>query len=185
MTVAPGPVIETERLILRPTALEDFEPWAAFMAMEESRFIGGPTPRPVAWRGLMTMAGSWALQGFGMFSLIDKASGRWLGRIGPWRPDGWLGDEIGWGVIPEAQGKGYATEAAAAAMDWAVETLGWTRIIHCIDPENFPSQRVAERLGSTVRGHGRLPPPFDHIEVDVWGQSADEWRRNRKRLARA
>ena len=47
------------------------------------------------------MAGSWALNGFGMFSVIEKASGLWLGRIGPWRPDGWPGNEVGWGLVSE------------------------------------------------------------------------------------
>jgi RimJ/RimL family protein N-acetyltransferase len=79
--------------------------------------------------------------------------------------------------VRSAWGKGYATEGAAAAMDWAVDALGWDDIIHCIDPANTPSARVAERLGSTLRGRGRLPAPFEQIEIDIWGQSADEWRR--------
>lgn len=184
MSQAPGPTLETARLILRPPALADFEPWAAFMADDASRFVGGPVPRQVAWRGCMTMAGSWALQGFGMFSVIEKASGRWIGRIGPWRPDGWPGDEVGWGIVPDAYGHGYATEAAAAAMDWAVDHLGWTHIIHCIDRENTPSMGVARRLGSTIVGSGYMPPPFDTHEVDFWGQSAAQWRVNRDHLKR-
>lgn len=184
MATAPGDKIETARLILRPTASEDFDAWAEFMSTDASRFIGGPQPRSTAWRGLATMAGSWALQGFGMFSLIEKASGRWVGRVGPWRPDGWPGDEVGWGVIPEVQGKGYATEAAAASMDWAIGRLGWTKIIHCIDPANAPSQGVARKLGSKILGSGRMPAPFDEHEVDFWGQTADEWRANRQRLER-
>lgn len=182
MAQAPGPTIETARLVLRPTAAEDFEPWAAFMAHDASRFVGGPQPRTVAWRGLMTMSGSWALQGFGMFSVIEKASGEWIGRVGPWRPDGWPGDEVGWGIIPERHGQGFASEAAAASMDWAIANLGWTNIIHCIDRENVASQGVARRLGSAVVGAGFMPAPFDDHEVDIWGQSAEQWRANRKRL---
>ena len=142
MTQAPGPTLETARLILRPVALEDFEPWATYMAHESTRFIGGPQPRAVAWRGCMTMAGAWALEGFAMFSVIEKSTGAWVGRVGPWRPVGWPGDEVGWGIIPERHGKGYATEAAAASMDWAFENLGWTDIIHCIDPRE---RRLAGR----------------------------------------
>jgi RimJ/RimL family protein N-acetyltransferase len=122
------------------------------------------------------MAGSWALHGFGMFSVIEKASGRWIGRLGPWRPEGWPGDEIGWGLVRSAWGKGYATEGAAAAGDWAIEALGWDDLIHCIDPDNVASARVAERLGSVLRGRGRLPAPFEHVEVDIWGRSAEAWR---------
>ena len=52
-------------------------------------------------------------------------------------------------------------------------------MIHRIDPANPASARVAERLGSVRRGSGRLPAPFDQLEIDIWGQSADEWRRRR------
>lgn len=81
----------------------------------------------------------------------------------------------GWGLAREAQGHGYAIEAAAATIDWAFEHLGWTEVIHCIDPANTPSEAVARRLGSTLRGPGRLPPPFEHVPVDVWGQTREEW----------
>jgi RimJ/RimL family protein N-acetyltransferase len=169
--------IETERLILRPVKGEDLDGWAELMGdPESSRFIGGPVARAAAWRGMATMAGSWVLQGFGMFSMIEKESGRWIGRTGPWQPEGWPGTEVGWGIVKSAFGRGYAYEAAAATIDWAFDNLGWTDVIHCIDPANTPSQKLAERLGSVNRGPGRLPAPFDHFEVDVWGQSREQWR---------
>jgi RimJ/RimL family protein N-acetyltransferase len=172
-----GPVIETSRLILRPTRLEDLDGWAELMADEEAaRFIGGLQSRAAAWRGLMTMAGSWSLKGFAMFSLVEKESGKWIGRIGPWQPEGWPGTEVGWGLLRSAWGRGYATEAAEAAIDWAFDTLGWDDVIHCIDPDNKGSIMVAERLGSTNRGPGKLPPPFEHHRVDIWGQSRAQWR---------
>ncbi|HEY0053394.1 MAG TPA: GNAT family N-acetyltransferase [Caulobacteraceae bacterium] len=174
-------VIETERLILRPTAAEDVEPWIAMMGDEQTaRFLGGVQPRQVAWRGCMAMAGAWSLTGVAMFSVVEKATGRWIGRLGPWTPDGWPGTEVGWTIVREAWGKGYATEGAAAAMDYAVDVLGWSEIIHVIDPANAPSQRVAERLGSTNLRPGRLPAPFDGVTVDIWGQSADAWRARRR-----
>ena len=182
MSIAPGPTLTTDRLILRPTALEDFEPWAAMMAdPENSGFIGGPQPRQLAWRGMMTMAGSWATLGYGMFSLIERDTGRWVGRIGAWTPDGWPGNEVGWAVAREAWGKGYATEAAVASMDWVVDHLGWTDIIHSITPANTASQEVARRLGSVNRGPGALPPPYDDLPMDIWGQTADQWRARRAR----
>jgi RimJ/RimL family protein N-acetyltransferase len=169
--------IETERLVLRPTQLADMDGWAELMAdPEASRFIGGPVPRAAAWRGMMAMAGSWSLHGFGMFSMVEKATGRWVGRTGPWQPDGWPGTEIGWGVLACEQGRGYAREAAIASIDWAFDTLGWSEVIHCIDPANTPSQRLAARLGSINRGPGRLPAPFEHFEVEVWGQTKAQWR---------
>lgn len=175
--------IETPRLILRPPRREDFEGWAAFAGdAEATRFVGGLQPRAMAWRTFAGMVGAWHLQGFAMFSLIEKSSGRWVGRCGPWQPEGWPGTEVGWSLSRDAWGKGYATEAAIAAMDWAVDVLGWTDIIHTIDPANLPSQRVAERLGATLRGPGKLPAPHENAPVEIWGQTADQWRARRASL---
>lgn len=172
-----GSVLETERLILRPIALEDFPRWAEMMAdPEAAKFLGGAQPAAVAWRGFMTMAGAWSLTGISMFSLVERDTGLWLGRIGPWRPEAWPGTEVGWGLHPDAQGRGYGVEAATAAIDYAFDALGWTEVIHCIDPDNVPSRRLAERVGSRNLGPTRLPPPFHELTIDRWGQSREDWR---------
>ena len=174
-----GPTLETERLILRPPEPGDFPRWAEFLGdPEAARYIGGPQPRPTAWRSMATMTGAWSLLGFSMFSAVEKATGRWIGRLGPWMPEGWPGTEVGWGLHPDAQGQGYAVEGARAAIDWAFDTLGWTEVIHTIAPENTASVRVAERLGSRKLRETRLPAPFDTLEVEVWGQSVQDWRQN-------
>lgn len=178
----PGPVLHTERLILRPPCWEDFEPWAAFMAdPEAARFLGGAQERAAVWRGLMCMAGAWQLRGFAMFSVIERSTGRWIGRLGPWQPEGWPGTEVGWGLAREAWGKGYAFEGACASIDWAFQNLGWSEVIHTIDPANHNSIRLAERLGSTDRGPGQLPAPFAHIAVRIWAQSKAQWFARRGR----
>ncbi|GAB3036480.1 GNAT family N-acetyltransferase [Oleiagrimonas citrea] len=175
------PRIETERLILRLPLLEDFDAHAANMADEEaSRFIGGPQARAVAWRGFLQLAGAWEIQGFSMFSVIEKATGRWVGRLGPWFPEGWPGPEVGWGIVRDAWGKGYATEGATAAMDFAFDTLGWDRVVHSIAPDNVASQGVARKLGSRCLGPGTLPEPYDDKPIELWGQSRDDWRARRK-----
>ena len=106
-----------------------------------------------------------------MFSVFEKDTGRWIGRLGPWMPEGWPGSEIGWALVRDVWGKGYATEGATAATDWAFDTLGWTEVIHSIDPANVASQEVARRLGSRNLGPGTLPPPFHEAVIDIWGQS--------------
>ena len=172
----PGPVIETARLLLRPPQACDFDRYAALLDdAEASRFIGGRETRAGAWRRFLQMPGAWALQGFAMFSVIEKSSGLWLGQAGPWRPEGWPGNEMGWSFHPDAWGRGYATEAATAAMDWAFAELGWDDVIHCIAPDNHASQRLAQRLGSRNLGPGRLPAPFAEARVDVWGQTRAQW----------
>lgn len=181
---APGPVLETERLILRPTASEDVEGFAALAAdPEASRHIGGRQPYLGAWRQCMTMAGAWALTGVAMFSVIEAQSGRWIGRVGPWRPAGWPAAEVGWGLLREAWGKGYAFEAAVAAIDYAFDVLGWDQVTHMIAPENHPSARLAERLGSRPGERGFvLPEPAHEVEIVIWRQTAREWRARRARL---
>jgi RimJ/RimL family protein N-acetyltransferase len=87
---------------------------------------------------------------------------------------------VAWGLAREAWGRGYAAEGAAAAIDWAFETLGWDEVIHAIAPDNEPSRRLAERLGSRLVGQGILPDPFN-IDVDIWGQSRAEWTERRPR----
>ena len=175
----------TERLLLRPLRLEDFDPWVELMSnAEATKFLGGTQPRPAAWRGFMCSAGAWYLTGVAMFSVIEKASGQWLGRVGPWQPEGWPGPEIGWAISPHVWGHGYATEAAAATIEWAFASLGWHEIIHCIDPDNLASQRVARKLGSRLRGPGRLPAPFDDSRIEIWGQSRDDWLSRRPHAAR-
>jgi RimJ/RimL family protein N-acetyltransferase len=176
-----GPTLETARLILRPPKESDLDGFAEMMGDEEAaEFVGGLQERPGAWRGMAAMAGSWALRGYGMFSVVEKHSGRWVGRLGPWRPEGWPGAEIGWGLVRSVWGKGYATEGAAAAMDWAFDALGWEDVIHCIAPANANSARVAERLGSKLLGQDYLPPPFDSEPIDIWGQTRAEWRAKRR-----
>ncbi|QBB69157.1 N-acetyltransferase [Pseudolysobacter antarcticus] len=170
-------LIQTDRLILRQPQSSDLEPWAAMMAEPDTmEFLGGTQPRSSAWRAMATMAGSWALQGFGMFSVIERSSGRWLGRIGPWMPAEWPGTEVGWALSRDARGRGYAEEAAIASIDWAFDALGWDEVIHCIDPRNQGSIALALRLGSRRQRESRLPAPLEQMVVDIYGQSRADWR---------
>ena len=176
----PIPPLETERLILRVPLAEDYEPWVAFLAdAEAQRFLGGAQTREMAWRQICTMCGAWTVRGFSMFSVIEKATGRWIGRLGPWQPEGWPGTEVGWGLVRDAWGKGYATEGAAAAIDWAFATFGWSEVIHTIEAANTPSSAVAKRLGSQILRQAVLPPPLN-LPVDCWGQSREAWLARRR-----
>ena len=68
---------------------EDFAAWAVFSGDREAmQYLGGATQPDAAWRGMATLAGSWALLGYGIISVIKKSSGEWIGRLGPWRPAG-------------------------------------------------------------------------------------------------
>lgn len=176
--------LETERLILRVPRAQDFDRYAELLCDPvASQHIGGGVSRADAWRRFLQMPGAWSVQGFAMFSLVDKATGLWMGQAGPWQPEGWPGTEVGYVLHPDAWGKGYATEACTAAIDYAFDSLGWHEVIHCIAPANTASQAVARRLGSQPRGKAQLPPPLDVHDCDLWGQTRAEWQANRVRLA--
>lgn len=177
--------IETARLILRPPQAQDFDGFAELAADEEAcRYIGGHMPRAAAWRKFLQMPGAWAIQGFGMFAAIDKATGEWLGQAGPWKPEGWPGTEVGWSFRRSAWGRGYALEAATATIDWAFDHLHWDEVIHSIHPDNRASQVLAQRLGSSNRGEGRLPAPFEDSPIEIWGQTRAQWRRRQAEMQR-
>lgn len=180
-----GPLLVTHRLILRPPAPEDFEAWAAFHADEDTmRYLGGVQSRSEAWRGLCSMAGAWHIRGFAMFSLVLRDSGQWIGRIGPWQPEGWPGAEVGWGVAREFAGQGYAREAAVATIDYAFDLLKWDEVIHVIDPANAASIALAQRLGARHQGPTQLPEPLHNFRVDKYGQSKAEWQQNRQQFVK-
>ena len=171
-----GPVIETERLKLRQWCGADIAPNTAMLAdAAAGRFItadGKPvTDAFVGWRNAAIMAGHWVLHGAGMFVVEEKASGKFAGRVGPWSPPGWPGFEVGWGIARDFRGKGYAVEAARAAIDWSFATFELDSIVHCIDRENTASQAVARRLGAKKQGETDL---FGHLS-DVWVTTRGSW----------
>jgi RimJ/RimL family protein N-acetyltransferase len=172
-----GPTIETERLILRPWRSSDVAPNTAMLSdPETARFIT-PDRKPVTnetngWRNAAVIMGHWALHGFGMFAVEEKSSGRYAGRVGPWCPPGWPGLEVGWGIAREFRGRGYAVEAARAAIDWTFATFALDRIVHCIVPANVASQAVARRLGAEIEGQSEL----NGETVDLWVTVRGSWR---------
>lgn len=127
----------------------DTDAYAEMVADPEvMRFLGGKTmSREEAWRSMAMLAGHWQLRGYGFWAVEERASGELVGRVGCWRPEGWPGLEVGWTLRRASWGRGYATEAARASLEYAFEKLNQTRVISLIAPENVASIRVAERLG--------------------------------------
>ena len=171
-----APTLETERLVLRGWRPEDFAPYCAMLAdAETARFVtrhGRPYGPREVWAEMAFLAGHWQLRGYGMFVVEERATGAFLGRVGPLQPEGWPGFEIAWGLTPEARGKGYAVEAARAAIRWSFETLGIEAVISLIDPRNEASRRVAERVGERLTG--RQFAPFAD-PCDIWELRRQDW----------
>ncbi len=146
----PIPTLETERLLLRPFRTDDLDAYAAMCADPEvMRYIGNRSvlSREDAWRQMAMFIGHWQLRGFGTWAVEERASGALVGRVGLHFPEGWPERELGWTLTRPFWGRGFALEAARAALTHAFETLGWPRVISLIDPDNLRSIRLAQRLG--------------------------------------
>jgi RimJ/RimL family protein N-acetyltransferase len=145
-----GHALETERLRLRMMEERDLDALAAmFGDAETMRYIGEGKVfnRNETWRSISSVLGHWLLKGYGMWAVETRATREVIGRVGFIDPEGWPGFELGWLIARPHWGKGYASESAAAAYRYAIDTLGRERVISLIRPGNAPSVRVAEKLG--------------------------------------
>jgi RimJ/RimL family protein N-acetyltransferase len=153
------PTLTTERLLLRPFIEDDVAPLHALMQdADVMRYVGDrrvPTLQET-WRAVAGWIGHWALRGYGLWAVVERDTGEVIGRAGLINPIDWPGPEVGYLLGKRWWGRGYATEAAAAAMAWGFTTIGFERLISLIDPANAPSIAVAERLGETLLGETGL-----------------------------
>jgi RimJ/RimL family protein N-acetyltransferase len=155
------PTLETERLILRPFREDDVS--ALFQLSQDPdvvRYVGDrrvPTLQET-WRSVAGWIGHWAMRGYGQWAIEERSSARFVGRAGIINPAEWPGPEVGYLLGRPWWGRGYATEAARAAMDWGFREFGFDELISLIDPANTASIAVAIRLGETLRD-----------EIDLWG----------------
>jgi len=163
--------LETERLVLRAPCEADAEQEFAFWASDASKFVGGPLRPDEAWRAIGGILGHWVMRGYGFWAVDDKETGAYLGRVGLWNPLGWPEREIGWTLMPQATGKGYATEAGEAARAHAYDVLGWDTAISLIAPDNTASKAVATRLGAAFDYHYEHPK---FGQTEVWRHPAPE-----------
>ncbi len=154
--------LTTERLAMRPPEMDDFEGFAAFIASERSRFVGGPgRDRDVTWRAFAHLAGMWHLRGYGPFVvLLDGAA---IGMAGPWRPVTIPEPELSYTLWSGAhEGRGLMTEAAAAAVRWSW-ARGLPSLVSYIDPANAPSIALARRLGAALDPAAEPSEPGVHV----------------------
>lgn len=158
MTHFTIPTLVTDRLIMRSPKQDDFRAVADFYASERSHFVGGPKLVGGAWQFLTMMVGHWQMRQFGMWVITEKHNDTGLGLVGFYRPVGWPEREIGWHIwSPETEGKGYALEAAKAALEHAKSVLNWPTLVSYIAPDNTRSIALAERLGATLDPNAELP----------------------------
>jgi len=164
--------IETERLLLRPMGTGDLDQFVALHADPEvTRFIR-PLDRDEAAERLRRDEREWSERRHGLFAVLDRESGNFLGRCGLKFWPQFEETELGWALRRDAWGHGYATEAGRACVEWGFSQLDLPYVTAMIAAGNLRSIRVAERLGFThlrddvllgepvvVHGLSRAPAP--------------------------
>lgn len=175
-----GVCLTTERLVLRVPAVADASAAAALLTDPEvMRFVGGEV---VPAQDVGAVVGKWIerwrANGVGPFVVERRADRTFLGRVGivVWDERTWTHatfasarshaqPELGWALVREHWGHGYATEAARVVRDWALRAWEFRRLISLISPENVASAAVARRLGAIPTETVKL---FDSGDAVVW-----------------
>jgi len=145
-------ILETPRLRLRHFIIEDLDDlWALYQNPNITRYIpDAPRSREETQEEL-----EWHMNGhpkkreLGLWATMHKESGKFIGRCGllPWEIDGQHEVEVAYAIAAAYQSQGLGSEAAQAILNYGLEKLKLARLICFIDPENIPSQRVAEKMG--------------------------------------
>lgn len=162
-------VIVTDRLVLRPPVPADLEPFLAYSRSDRYGRERGTQPAWQGWNYFATLLGHWQLRGWGRFIATERATGRIIGHLGPLFPDGWPEREIAWHLWHDTdEGKGFATEAARAAVAHAFRDLGWSTAVSYIAETNTRSARVAERLGAQPDPDAAAPAYLTDVRIVAW-----------------
>lgn len=167
-----GPAITTERLLLRRWRAEDVAPFAAICGDPEvMRFIGaGATRTPAqAAASIRGFERAWDAQGYGLFALERREGGELIGFTGlsdpTFLPEILPAVELGWRLARASWGRGYATEAARAVLDFAERELGLRGIVSVFQSENAASARIVRKLGMRFERQTRDPSCGRLVEV--------------------
>ncbi len=144
--------LETERLILRPFKHADWSALHAHYADPAcTRFtFGRALSEAESWRAMASMAGHWALRGYGPYALEEKASGAVIGAAGLWYPNDWPEPEIKWALSRAFWGRGLASEAVRAVQTMALREAPELPLISFINAQNSASIRLALAVGATL-----------------------------------
>ena len=164
------PCLHTERLLLREYRREDFDGFAAHLADPVSAAHLGLSDRQAAWRIFCSQAGMWLLDGAGWWAVEEKETGRVVGTIGAFFREEATVMELGWNTYRSFGGRGFANEAAAAAVHHALGIRREPKVRALIASANASSLGVAKRLGLSYEAdteiHGKA--------VGIYSRERDE-----------
>lgn len=145
--------LETDRLVFRQWQKADFPTFAEFFSnADNAQYVGGVKTPEEAWRLMATYIGHYTLSGYSYLAIETKDSQQLIGTVGLWNSDPWPEPELGYWLLPEAQGKGYGVEAGLTVKQFALEELKFDSLVSYIDPANEPSKKLALALGAQLDG---------------------------------
>ena len=151
-------VLETPRLRLVAPGGRHIAAYQAFVGSDRAAARGWGGMPHEAWRAFAAILGHGILRGFTPLVMEARDDGRTVGLCGPWWPDGQLEREIKWSVWSVAdEGKGYAFEAAQAALAHVFGVLGWSTAVSYVAFDNTRSAALARRLGAVQDGTWTTP----------------------------
>jgi RimJ/RimL family protein N-acetyltransferase len=140
--------LETERLrLVMPTEAHLDAFYALYSDPEVMAHVTEPKSRSEVWEILSRRIGHWYLRGYGGWAVLAKEHGGVIGTVGIMHPAGTELPEVGWVFGRACWGKGYASEAAAAMLDYAANIARLDRVMARIRPDNAGSLRLAAKLG--------------------------------------
>ncbi|MBC8411699.1 MAG: GNAT family N-acetyltransferase [Rhodobacteraceae bacterium] len=149
------PVLSSERIILRGWQNSDFHPYTTLVSDPVMmRFVGGGAMSyKKARKEFDGMREQWIDRKIGIFVIADKTSNELLGFTGLFESPLLDEPELSWSLSAKNHGKGYASEAAILARNWAFREHNIGPLMSLVHPNNISSKRVAERLGASVESH--------------------------------
>ncbi len=182
------PTLESARLVLRAPVAADYEPFIDFYGTDRAEYVGGPvTDIRRLSRSFGNIAGLWLLRGVSLFVAEEKSNpGTPIGAFGPYEPMNWPEMEFGRSIwAPEAEGKGYATEAMRVLIPWTWNHTGKSTAVSFIDALNDRSRHVAKALGAVfdaemseavnAPGGAFHDVSTEHNPVTVWRHNRTNW----------
>lgn len=174
--------LETERLVLRPLALDDLEDMTSLLGDAEALALWGePLDRDGARAWIQRNLDRYKADGFGRYAVLMRATGALIGDCGLIRTavEGTEEIELGWIVRRSHWGNGIATEAGAAWRDYAFDVLDLERIVSMISEQNIASRRVAEKLGMRLEREAM----WGGVAHLMYSKSARRWSLNQPRVS--
>jgi RimJ/RimL family protein N-acetyltransferase len=149
--------LETERLVMRPKTLDDL-PFMHRLLSDPAvmRYVGDGRPRSLETvrEGLLMHLEHQRRYGFSLWLVSERGGAEPIGDCGIMPLDGGPEIEVGYRFVPSVWGRGYATEAAAAALRYGFDVAGLDEIVAVAYPGNTASRRVMEKIGMTYDGRG-------------------------------